>query len=100
MAVGDFLTPVSVVTPLGSQGQGSGVDKNPKLSQAGIKFEAYFLEKMLESGNQSMVSKDGYLGDDSSSDVLLQMQNKAFADELSKNGGFGIAQMITDLENM
>lgn len=69
-------------------------------SDAGQKFEAYFLEKMLESGNDSMTSKNGYLGDGAGSDIIMQMQHKAFANELSKNGGFGIAKMINDLENL
>lgn len=69
-------------------------------SGAGQKFEAYFLEKLLESGNKSITSKDGYLGDGAGSDILMQMQNKAFANELSKSGGFGIAKMINDLESL
>ncbi len=80
------------------------IDKTHKqslaTSGAGQKFEAYFLEKMLESGNNSMTSKNGYLGDGAGSDIIMQMQHKAFANELSKNGGFGIAKMINDLENL
>lgn len=80
---------------------GDSANKQAKAnSGAGQKFEAYFLEKLLESGNKSMTSKDGYLGDGAGSDILMQMQHKAFANELSKSGGFGVAKMINDLENL
>ncbi|MDP2564348.1 hypothetical protein [Pseudoalteromonas marina] len=95
----DSIVTVSPIRNSQSFTQPKPDDSAKKLSSAGVAFEAYFLEKMLESGSSSMGGKNGYLGEGVGSEIILQMQHKAVAGELSKNGSFGIAKMITDLQN-
>jgi len=53
-------------------------------------FEAHFIEKMLNSVEQSS------FGDEAShsNTIFNEMRNRAFAEEISKNGGFGIASNL------
>lgn len=70
----------------------NGDTKNPGMKDAAKKFEAYFLEYMLEVMQRSVDAwKDG---PDAGSEVYTALAHRCLADYLASAGGIGISRLI------
>jgi flagellar protein FlgJ len=75
---------------------GLDVQKQAKLADAAQQFEAMMLQEMLkpmQEGQDSWGGDDKSDGD-SASDTIKSFGTEAFAEAISKGGGFGIAKQV------
>lgn len=79
------LAPLSAATPL----PGDGIAKPKNAAEAAQQFEALLLGQMLQNVHASDDSRDP------TSDTMWDMAAQQFAQVLSKNGGLGLAKLIT-----
>jgi Rod binding domain-containing protein len=82
------LTPLAnSVTPATSANDGFAKPKNA--TEAAQQFEALLLGQMLRSVHTQEHQEDGTAG------TMWDMAAQQFSQVLSKNGGFGLAKLIT-----
>ena len=82
-----------VGTP-GSPASGrSPVEKNSKLYQVSVEFEAIFIKQMLNVMRKS-VAKTGLLDGGLAEEFFEDMLYDEYAKKMAKNGSFGLADMI------
>jgi flagellar protein FlgJ len=86
-----------IASDLSSQ-VGSDVEskKQAKLVDAAHQFEAMMLQELLKpmSGGQDSWGGDEKSEEDSASDTISSFGTEAFANAISKKGGFGIAKKV------
>ena len=75
-------TPNSELTP-----------KQRKLKEACQQFEAIFLRYLLQKMRET-VPKDGLLGSSQAQETYQDLMDGALSDALSKNGQFGLGEML------
>lgn len=75
-------TPNSALTP-----------KQQKVKEACQQFEAIFLRYLLQKMRDT-VPKDGLLGSSQAQETYQDLMDGALADSLSKNGQFGLGEML------
>ena len=63
------------------------------MEQAAVKFEQYFINKMLEN-SQSAMPGDGILGDNEQRRIMQGLQNQAISEQLAASKSFGIADLL------
>ncbi len=78
----------------GSPATGSSpVDKNSRLYQVSVEFEAIFIKQMLNVMRKS-VAKTGLLDGGLAEEFFEDMLYDEYAKKMAENGSFGIADMI------
>ncbi len=79
---------------------GADAQKQAKLTDAAQQFEAMMLQEMLKPMRGGQDSWGGEDKDsDSASDTISSFGTEAFANAISKGGGFGIAKQVVSQIN-
>jgi Rod binding domain-containing protein len=96
MAANSIL-PVSLAeSPLLSPATGGGNGKPTNAKEAATQFEGMLIGEMLRSVHDSNSgSLDGDEDSDSESDTTYSMAADQFAQIMAKQGGFGVAKLLT-----
>ena len=80
-------------TALGAAGTGPSVEaQREQLRQAAQQFEAIFLRQMIGSMRNARLAEDVF--GSSSSEQFRDMGDAQLADSMSRQGSFGIAEML------
>lgn len=71
------------------------IDKKDKakLLEVCQQFEGYFINQMLQK-MRNAIPKEGFFGDDPGEKTFQEMLDDNLSGEMSKAGGFGLAQMM------
>lgn len=76
--------------------QGKDADSPEKIADAIQQFETLLIEQMLRSMRSS--DSNGWMGTekDSSSESLMEYAEQEFARVIARNGGFGLAKLLSE----
>jgi Rod binding domain-containing protein len=93
----DSIAPVSMrASALSSPAIGGGHGKPTNAKEAATQFEGMLIGEMLRSVHDSNSgSLDGDEDSDSESDTTYSMAADQFAQLMAKQGGFGVAKLLT-----
>jgi flagellar protein FlgJ len=72
-----------------------GAKSKDTVEDAAREFESLFLKQMLEQMWKS-VPKSGFLSGDRAQEYYYDMYHENLADELSRNGGIGVQQVLVE----
>jgi Rod binding domain-containing protein len=87
------MSTVSLTTPASATLLGDTTPKPKDAADAAKQFEAMLLSQMLRTGHEE---EDDSLGEkDPTGDTMWDMAAQQFSQMLAKNGGVGLAKLIT-----
>ncbi len=89
------LSPGSAKTAAASQKMQERAAKEAELKKVCADFESIFIYNMLQK-MRSAVPKSGLLQEMQGKETYNSMIDQKVAEDLSKNGGFGLQQMLFD----
>lgn len=91
--VSQYLQKLSALSPTSALGGATPKSEEEALARTAQEFEAMFIAELLKAGSNSDMSAKLF-GDSRAMKIFSEMRDEAYAEEMARAGGMGIAKML------